>query len=77
MRSELGTLNNSSNARGNNGIFSLVESQPILITIADPCVGTIINADGLFRINNPFNVAIGSSLREDTIEGPSDQVSAL
>ena len=54
-----GIEDNSADARGNNGLFDVVYSDPLEITITDPCFDSIVNSNSAFLIENPFEVPIG------------------
>lgn len=54
IKSTNGKLDTSPTARGNSGLFSSVISDVLTITIVNPCLRSIVNADGGLAVENLF-----------------------
>ena len=58
LKSTLGTPDASPGARGDAGLYNHVYSQPVELTILNPCLNSTVNEDGQLQINE-INVPIG------------------
>ena len=76
IKSTNGKLDTSPTARGNSGLFSSVISDVLTITIVNPCLRSIVNADGGLAVENLF-VPINESLLDVTYDGPTDSISVI
>ena len=75
LRSTLGRYDPSPDARGQYGFFETIFSDPILLTINDPCLFSIVNADGALSITD-VKVPDGKTSLYLTYKGPTDSISA-
>ena len=74
IKSTNGLKSSDPNARGNSGQFNSILSQPIVITIVDPCKNSVVNADGGLQVNN-LSVPLGSESQSLSYAGPTDSIS--
>ena len=75
IKSTLGRFSDS-NIRGNRGLFKSVYSEPITLTINNPCINSVVNADLLLKWNN-MSVPQGLEHFQQVIKGPTDSISSL
>ena len=59
IRGTNGAEDNSADARGNGGFFASIDSNPLQMTIRDPCVDSVVNSNAMFELETPFLVPAG------------------
>ena len=53
----------SPSAAGIDGLFDSVDSNPLTVIITDPCANSVVNSNGAFEIEDPFEVPRGDTER--------------
>lgn len=74
IKSTLGIPDPSPVARGKNGLYKTIYSDPVPVTIVNPCRNSTVNHDGEFFIDNMF-VPINTEITWDRYAGPTDYIS--
>ena len=77
IRGTNGQQDSSATARGDGGLFDSVDSSPILVTIIDPCINSVVNSDNAFSLPSTFKVASGQTKNQLRIDGPSNSISLV
>jgi len=77
IRGTNGQADSSPIARGNGGLFNSIDSTPILVTIIDPCINSVVNSNNAFSFPSTFKVALGQTKNQLKIDGPSNSISLL
>jgi hypothetical protein len=62
-------------ARGDNGLFGTVYSEPIKLMLSNPCESATVNASGAWSIPDTFAVPEGVDNYTEEFDGPSDTIS--
>ena len=74
IKSTLGTPDPSPIARGNAGLYSTVYSDPVPVTVVNPCRNSTVNLDEEFFIKN-LHVPINTEMLWERYSDPTDFIS--
>ena len=72
-----GMYDPSGGARGNNGLFNSVLSEPLTLEITNPCLGTVLNPYSRFALPTVLTVPAGQAQEVRLVQGPRDSVSLM
>lgn len=74
IKSTLGSFDPSTSARGINGLYKTVVSDPMTLVILDACAGSVVNADSGLQI---FDMTVPEGFTEISAiyTGPTNSVS--
>ena len=72
-----GVPSDAPDARGDGGVFGIVDSFEMTIVVTDPCNDAVINFDNSFFFPSSFAVPESGAKISDTLVGPTDSVSAV
>ena len=76
IKSTLGTYDPDPNSRGNNGLYGTVYSDPVPVTIINPCMNSTVNSDEGMLVEEIF-VPINKTEWDWTYEGPTNSMSLI